>query len=126
MPQITLEYTANITRQIDFKVLFHQIHTAIHDIAGVNIENCKSRSRKIDTFYMGDGQADAAFVSFEIYLLEGRTEAIKQALIQAILVLLENAFSLEKELFNLQITAKIGDIAKAFYLKYPAGSFTPQ
>lgn len=120
MPQITLEHTANILDTLDFKTVLLAIHQTVHDVTGVNIENCKSRARQLEYYLVGSGGSEKAFVGVDLYLLEGRSDDIKRALGQAVLDLLTTFFPQSIAKLDLQITVKVDDICKDYYFKYAA------
>ena len=124
MPQIRLEYTNNLDPTPHLGSLLDRIHAAINTIAGVNLDNCKSRVQVVDQFRIADGAADHAFVHLEVRLLEGR-DAVKQELGNACLELLEAAFDVTRNDRRVQATVEISDIFRDEYFKYPSGTFTP-
>lgn len=126
MPQLTLEYTANLTPPANLADLLGSIHATLHKAGGVNIENCKSRVRVADTFHVADGQQDGAFLHLDIRLLEGRSIAVKQAVGEQVLEILKRAFSHAERDFDIQITVEIRDISRDSYFKHPPGTFTVQ
>src|SRR5579871_5849011 len=46
MPQIILEYTANIQQEINFQHFFHDLHQLLAAQSDIKIEACKSRAVK--------------------------------------------------------------------------------
>ncbi len=120
MPQITLEYTDNIKDAVEYPAFFAELHKIIHQITDANIESCKSRAKKIDCYYMGSGGNEKAFVHLELYLLAGRELAIKQALGEAVLKLLQRYYPQSLAALDLQISVKVDDIKRETYFKYPA------
>ena len=77
MPQITLGFIDNIQDSIEFNSLFHQLHQTINQIAGVSIENYKSWAKKINHYYVETDGKNKAFIHLDLFLLKGRTTAIK-------------------------------------------------
>jgi 5-carboxymethyl-2-hydroxymuconate isomerase len=125
MPQITLQYTANIDQEVNFSSLFAKVHYILNETGGINIDNCKSRAVRQDTYYIGQGETNNAFVHLEVRFLEGRSAQLKKKLGQELLDCLTEIYvpSIEKHI--LQITVEIDDIKRELYFKFPAGSFTP-
>ena len=126
MPHILLEYTPNLTETPDFAALFASIHESLEALVGIKLDNCKSRVRVADNFYIGDGSAAHAFVHLEIRFVEGRSRAVKQALGAQCLALLQQVYGASIGEKDLQITVEVDDIIRDFYFKYPEGSLTPQ
>jgi len=125
MPQITLEYTANIGEETDFKNLFLQLHSVLEDTGKINIENCKSRALKHENYAIGKGETENAFVHLTVKILEGRPAELKQKIADNLLSVLVKTYSVSKEQLNLQITVELLDIQRQFYFKYPGNTFTP-
>jgi 5-carboxymethyl-2-hydroxymuconate isomerase len=123
---MTLEYTSNFKETPSANTLFPEIHDILHQTTGVIIENIKSRAIKRDTYYIGSGDKNNAFIHLDLALIEGRPLEMKQALDALLLEYLEAHFEASKKTLNLQITIKIHDVTKNTYFKYPSGSLTPQ
>ena len=124
MPQIRLEYTDNLDPRSHPGTLLDGIHRALNTIAGVNLDNCKSRVNVLDWFHIADGAPDHAFVHLEVRLLEGRPDGVKRNLGDALLELLKEAFDVGRTRLRVQLTVELGDIRRGEYFKYPAGTFT--
>jgi len=73
MPHLRLDYTTNITEEINFQELFHHCHEALQQIIGVDIAKCDSQARQVEDFFIGKGEKENAFVHLTIYLFEGRS-----------------------------------------------------
>ncbi len=125
MPHVTLEYSANLPELASYTPLFSEIHTALHEIAGINLGNCKSRARKAEPFHIADGNAAHAFIHLNIEFVEGRSAQVKQALGSECLALLKRHYQARLN-DQLQITVNIIDIKLDNYFKFPEGSLTKQ
>jgi 5-carboxymethyl-2-hydroxymuconate isomerase len=75
MPQITLEYTNNIT-EADMKIISKDIHNILAEKLPTKIENCKTRIIKIDNYIIGDDSQNNGFICLSIKVLKGRTKEI--------------------------------------------------
>ena len=122
MPQLILQYTANIDQEISFQDLFVKLHNILADIGGIKIDNCKSRAFKLDNYYIGRGETSNAFINLDIHFLEGRPQTFKKEIGSQILEALKEIYSQSISEFNLQITVEIKDIERDVYFKYPPGS----
>lgn len=122
MPQITIQYTDNIKSLPDFDFLFSKAHQTINTIAGIKIENCKSRVIKLEKYFLGDGAGNQGFVHLEVKILEGRNNEIKSEIGNNLLEILKKQFVESNQLLALQITIEIIDIQKNCYYKYPEGT----
>ncbi len=122
MPQISLEYTGNITQDIIAQDLFAPIHKILGDVAGIPIKNCKSRAIQLDDFFIADGEETNAFAHLEIRFIEGRSPEVKTTIGELCLEQLEAYFAESTSSLDLQITVEILDIHKPSYFKYPKGT----
>ena len=122
MPQITLEYTGNIDQALEFDAIFSGVHEILVHVADIRVDNCKSRARRLDHYYIGTGNPNHAFVHLEAAILEGRTPDLKSKLGRRILEHLQEHFAPTFETCNLQITVEIRDIPRTVYFKVPAGT----
>ena len=122
MPQITLQFTDNIKSLPKFNELFSEVHAAINAIAGIKIENCKSKAIQIERYYIGVGTNNKGFIHLEVKILEGRTAEIKSEMGKSLLQILKNKFKESISSMDLQITIEIIDILKNCYYKYPEGT----
>lgn len=77
MPQIRLEYSANLG-EFATSELFSGIHEILTQIT--DIKACKSRAVCQTDFYVGDGDSDNAFVFLQISVLPGRDHAEREAI----------------------------------------------
>ncbi len=122
MPQLTLDYSNNITQYIEFQALFSQLHQVLNEVGNIIIENCKSRAIKRDEYFIGTGKIENAFIHLEIRFIEGRSGELKQKIGEACLQILENHLEISIRNLKLQITVEIVDIPKSSYFKYPSGT----
>ncbi len=127
MPHLTLEYTANIPAPENLAGTLLDMHRVLHEIGGIEIENCKSRLRYVDAFIIGKGDLNNAFLHLDVRFLEGRAEEVKQQIGNELLQILKTTFqpaesSKHTSKLNLQITVEIRDIAASGYFKHPAGT----
>ena len=125
MPHIVLEYSSNLPELADFRALFDDIHQALNRIGGIRLENCKSRARAAEHYYIGDGNPDNAFIHLDVEFVRGRSAEVKQAIGRECLELVKRYYHLHRSDL-LQITVKIDDIAPDFYFKDPAGTLNYQ
>ncbi|MFT5219331.1 MAG: 5-carboxymethyl-2-hydroxymuconate isomerase [Gammaproteobacteria bacterium] len=125
MPHIVLEYSSNVPRLAGFAELFAEVHQALHSIGGIKLDNCKSRARVADDYYIGDGDSGNAFIHLNIEFVAGRSTEVKQAIGNECLRLLKHYYQ-QKLSDKLQITVQIDDLLLDFYFKYPEGTLTKQ
>ena len=118
MPHIILEVTDNVDHpQASYSDLFAALHQALADTVGVDAANCKSRAIRLDTFRVGEGEADGGFVHLEIKILEGRAVELRRRVGERCLTVLYHHFSQARQTLNLQITVSVEEMERETYLK---------
>jgi len=120
MPQITLEYTANILEK-DLANALPEIHHIVCEMLKTELANCKSRLQSVENYVIGDGAKDNAFVHLTIALLPGRSTELLQSTAEIILNKLKNYFHQSLQKLNLQITIAMENLPEV-YIKYSAAS----
>ena len=126
MPNIVLEYTSNVSETIDFSELFIEIHKVLHEVGGINLDNCKSRALEIAYYHIGDGHPSNAFIQLSVAFLAGRSNETKQQIGNECLACLKRFYAKSMARLDLQITVELVDIQRENYFKYPEGTFTVQ
>ncbi len=125
MPHLVLEYSANLADRAPDRSLFLDLHRLLESVAGIRIENCKSRWRRVDDWTVGEGDPGSAFVHLDIRFLEGRSPQVQRAVGTATLGLLRERFSAARNGLDLQITVEIREIRKTAYFKDPPAPLAP-
>ena len=126
MPQITLEYTSNVRCDSDWGRLVLQVHHLVSQVAGIQIENCKSRILEHSRYITGSGGDNKAFVHLEVALLEGRSRVLKAEMGNHLLTMLQTQLLPENSNVELQVTIEIRDMDRTTYFKYPKGTISTQ
>jgi 5-carboxymethyl-2-hydroxymuconate isomerase len=117
MPHLTLEYTDNIPREVNFPSLFSAPHGILADEAGIQAENCKSRCLRLDTYQVGLGGGDQAFVHLTIRILAGRPLGLRQEIARRSLGLLGETYNPALDELDLQITVEVAEMQPVTYFK---------
>jgi len=125
MPHLILEYTANLDHARPTRELLLSLHHMLNAVAGIRVENCKSRWRRVDNWVVGTGDGTSAFVHLDLRFLEGRSVEIQQAVGEGALEALRSHFLPGPPGVDLQVTVEVGEIRKATYFKYPGGTLGP-
>ncbi|MEV3853422.1 5-carboxymethyl-2-hydroxymuconate Delta-isomerase [Streptomyces sp. NPDC050095] len=88
MPNITVDYSADLDDRLDRAGLAGAVHQACVDTVAARTAACKTRFRPAAETVVGDGAEGAHVVHIEIALLAGRTAEAKTALTESVLALL--------------------------------------
>ncbi len=119
MPQITLDYSQNIG-QIPFADLFLDLHRTLAEVAGVPIENCKSRAIAHERVVIGRGEATNAFAHLTIGLYAGRSPELKHEIGRRALALIQRYLAPSPATPSLQISVELREFQSADYLRFSA------
>lgn len=117
MPHVIVHYSVNLTALDQLKLL-RDLNTVLIKTELFSVNDIKSRVFKDEVFLVGVGQAQAAYIHLKLYLLDGRTDAQKQGLGEALLRKLEQQtyFKLDSQ-FPIQLCVEMIDIPKQNYFK---------
>jgi len=122
MPHLILDYSVNIDCNRNLSDLFKRLHGVLANTGGINLENCKSRARVAENFFIASGCESNAFVHLDIRFLEGKSPELKRAIGKEAVDILRDWFHQSKEKSDLQITVEIREIQRDFYFKHPEGT----
>lgn len=117
MPHLTLEYSSNLKASSLFRDLMDKFHKILSIEGGIEIENCKSRVRQAEEFFIAKGESQKAFVHLDLIFLDGRSLELKQKLGDLLLSEIDNFFTKENRELEIQITVEIRDISHKEYFK---------
>ena len=119
MPHLYMEYTANLPQLDADKALLRFNHALV--ASGQFAEyDIKSRARKVETFRVGTGLGERAFVHVKLSLLSGRSPEIKKQLSQSLLAVLQELCEWPAGV-ELQLAVEILDIDRDSYGKLSIG-----
>ena len=117
MPHVVVHYSANLT-ELDQPKLLEDLNTALMKTELFSVNDIKSRIFKDEVFLVGLGQTQEAYLHLKLYLLDGRTEAQKQGLGEALLRKLEQqTYFKSVPQFPIQLCVEMIDIPKQNYFK---------
>ena len=116
MPQITLEYSANLDEAFDARALALRVHEALVAHADAQPGACKTRLVRHEAVVIGDGGTGEAMVHLDLRILTGRSDAQKQALGEAAIALLEAAIRPPAGV-RAQLTCEVRELDRANYHK---------
>ncbi|NEC69791.1 5-carboxymethyl-2-hydroxymuconate Delta-isomerase [Streptomyces sp. SID9727] len=88
MPQITVDYSAELAEAFDRPAFALALHPVVAATVDTKIAACKTRFRRAEETVVADAPAGDALVHVDISLLPGRTPETKARLTEAVLALL--------------------------------------
>lgn len=88
MPQITVDYSAQLDETFDFHGFAAALHPLIAETVSTRTAACKTRFRQVAVTAVADAPDGDAIVHVEIAMLSGRTPELKARLTESVLELL--------------------------------------
>ncbi len=115
MPHCLLEASANLPDQPDWVEVLGSVNQALV-ATGLFVEaDIKSRLLRHDTFVVGDGDPQRAFVTLNVQILGGRIDEVKAQLTESLLPVLARHFPLAFAERIFSLTVQITDIHRPSY-----------
>lgn len=111
MPHLIVEYSNNLN--LPAQPLLHTLHGVLLASGQFEEDHIKVRTRRYDDYLTGGSAADG-FVHITLFLLDGRSEAVKHALGQALSEAVRQALG---SAAGTQITVDTRDMVRATYAK---------
>ena len=116
MPQISIEYTANIGSGFDAQGFARTVHDLLVEHADASLANCKTRLVEHERFLIGDGSPRNAMIHLDLRILPGRSDEQKRRLGEAAIAALEAATADAADL-DLQLTVEVRELDGSNYHK---------
>ncbi|MFD7278368.1 5-carboxymethyl-2-hydroxymuconate Delta-isomerase [Streptomyces sp. NPDC059862] len=88
MPQITVDYSAQLADDFDRPAFARALHTTVVEIAAAKPPACKTQFRRTEDTTVGEDTQGHVVVHVTLGLLAGRTDETKVRLTEAVLDLL--------------------------------------
>ncbi len=79
MPHLTIEYSANLERDLDLPALVEALHTTAVGIEAFPLAGMRTRAERRDIYRIADGHPDNAFVHVVLRIGHGRPLEVRQA-----------------------------------------------
>ncbi len=115
MPHCILEASDNLLEAPDWPALLEGLHGALVGTGLFAEEDIKSRVVMQSVFRVADGAPDRAFVALDVRILEGRDDATKARISDALLPVLARAFPRTAAGMRLNLTVQVNDLHRASY-----------
>lgn len=111
MPHLIVEYSNNLNLPV--QPFLRTLHGVLLESGQFEADHIKIRARQYDDYLTGGSAADG-FVHLTLFLLDGRSEAVKHALGQALCSAVQQAVGSTE---GTQITVDTRDMVRATYAK---------
>lgn len=113
MPHLIIEYSANAYSATQGKEITKLAHDIMSASGLFSVADIKTRSYRTEDFLVGEMGREGSFVHVTVYLLEGRTDAQKQCLTEALCKGLQQHLSKVD-----QLSVDIRDMVRDTYRKH--------
>lgn len=114
MPHLIFEYSSNVREKNDFPSLFAKCHAALTDILPTQQSSCMSRAIEQKNYFIGDGDANNAFVALNCKVLKGRTQETLQLAAEKLMALMQEHFSSSLQEMPLKLSVELGELASVY------------
>lgn len=115
MPHITLEYTDNLS-SFDLALALRSINRVSIDCGLFREKDIKSRSRCVDSWQVGAGSENCAFIHVRISMLSGRQPEMRQRLAKQVMDELIRIVG-DASGTELQLSVETAEIDRSSYAK---------
>lgn len=78
MPHFILEYSSNLSPELDVAALFKTLHRTAVDTGVFPLAGIRFRGRRCDEYLVADGNPANAFVHLELKMGHGRTPEVRR------------------------------------------------
>ncbi|MGW1180624.1 5-carboxymethyl-2-hydroxymuconate Delta-isomerase [Streptomyces drozdowiczii] len=114
MPQITVDYSAELADTFDRPAFALALHPLIAETVDTRIAGCKTRFRRTEETVVADAPDGDALVHVDISLLAGRTPETKARLTEAVLKLLTAHLGTAGGGTTLHLSAEVRDLDASY------------
>ncbi|WP_405758806.1 5-carboxymethyl-2-hydroxymuconate Delta-isomerase [Streptomyces sp. NBC_01420] len=114
MPQITVDYSAELGDAFDRPAFALALHPVVAETVDTKIAACKTRFRRAEETVVADAPDGDALVHVDISLLPGRTPETKARLTEAVLELLRAHLGTADGGTTLHLSAEVRDLDASY------------
>jgi 5-carboxymethyl-2-hydroxymuconate isomerase len=116
MPQLTLEYTANL--DLEIQPLLARLHSELAATGAINLKGIKSRAVQHSAYRVADGNPNYAFVHVNLLIREGRPLEIQKDIAQRVLAVLKETLGNRFENSHLSLSVDIKEMREGTALTF--------
>ena len=117
MPQLILEHSSNILEKNIVFTALKKINIFLNETLPTDLSSCKSRAVEYDTYCIGNGDKNNAFIHVNLKVMPGRNVDKLNEVGNGLIYILKECFCESAQSLNLQITLEIDEL-KTTYFKY--------
>ena len=113
MPHITIEYSANVEKDVDVRGLVHAIHEVALASGVFEVAAVRTRAERRDVYEIADGDPDNAFIHVELKVAPGREVAVRQGVAKSVLDALAKLTEARAARSGLALSVEVHEIDNA-------------
>jgi 5-carboxymethyl-2-hydroxymuconate isomerase len=117
MPHITIEYSANLEKDVDIRALVHGVHAAALASGVFEMGAVRTRAERRDVYEIADGDPANAFIHVDLNMAPGRDVAARKRVAQATLDVVAEATKAVFTRSGLALSVEIHEIDNATALR---------
>lgn len=118
MPQLEIEYSAQLPIKDELPKLAVDLHYVIAREADADLASFKTRITPLENVVIGDGDVKSAMVHLDIRLLSGRSNAVKFSTGEAALATLIDRLEWLVGDYQVDFTVEVHDLDRQNYFKH--------
>ena len=118
MPQLEIEYSAQLPIKDELSKLAVDLHYVISREVDAELSSFKTRITPLENVVIGDGNPKNAMVHLDIRLLSGRISAVKFGTGEAALAALIDRLEWLVGDYKVQFTVEVHDLDRQHYFKH--------
>jgi 5-carboxymethyl-2-hydroxymuconate isomerase len=116
MPHLTLEYSANLT--FDVQALLARLHQQLAATGAIALRALKSRAVCQEQYRMAGGNPEYAFVHVNLLIRSGRPLAVQQEIARSVMKVLEENFGARFESGYLSLSVDVKEMVEGLFLTH--------
>jgi 5-carboxymethyl-2-hydroxymuconate isomerase len=119
MPHVIIEYTGNIKDDINFPELLEKIHACLIGYSEIfPVGGIRSRAVELNHYRVADGKENDAFVHTTLKIGAGRSEEVKQKIIEALFETIKSFFEPLYQKRYLALSLELYEFPERYSLKH--------
>ncbi|WP_417829235.1 5-carboxymethyl-2-hydroxymuconate Delta-isomerase [Thalassospira sp.] len=118
MPQLEIEYSAQLPIKDELPKLAVDLHYVVAREADADLASFKTRITPLENVVIGDGDGKSAMVHLDIRLLSGRSNAVKFSTGEAALATLIDRLEWLVGDYQVDFTVEVHDLDRQNYFKH--------
>jgi len=109
-----MQYSENLIEEINFSDLFARCHILLADTLPTEISTCSSKAVRFSNYWIGNGEADNAFIYVNIKILPGRAMPNLKKISKKVLDIFKEYFNESITKLNLQLSVEITELEETY------------